>query len=176
MRPSVADHEIGEQSLDELFWLLDQLYEARCRSVLEIGSRNGNTLRMFATTCGPGAKIRSIDISDEAGLTKMVARLNVDGYDADCLIADSSSSAAIEWATRHGPFDFIFIDGDHEEGVARDWHNYRGLGRLIGFHDINHESHQTTPLWKAIKASGEYRTREFIMEGSMRGIGLVEVA
>ena len=37
---------------------------------------------------------------------------------------------------RAGPYDFIFIDGDHRyEPVKVDWENYAPLGGVVAFHD-----------------------------------------
>lgn len=169
----MGEFELREQNPHEFAWLLTQI--AGCKSVLEIGSRGGASLRYFAELAGKDGKTRSIDISDNAGLTRFAERMRAQGYDCEVLIANSGSDQAIQWAEGQAPFDFVFIDGDHERGAEIDWNLYHRMARrFVGFHDINHESHRTTPLWKVIKSCGQYRTREYIADWSPMGIGLVE--
>ena len=53
--------------------------------------------------------------------------------------SDSQDPATIEAVGECGPFDFVFIDGDHTyDGVRADWLAYSPLvrsGGLVAFHD-----------------------------------------
>ena len=47
---------------------------------------------------------------------------------------------------QHGPYDLVFIDGDHSPaGVRADWQNYGPMARLVAFHDIDAEHGKLTP-------------------------------
>jgi len=163
-----------EQVPEDMLWLLRYLQEQQFHSLLEIGSRTGFMLRAMTVACGRKTKARAIDISNECGLTDIVSDLNKHGYDADCLIADSHSKAAIDWAKHNGSYEFVFIDGDHEyDGVKADWVSYREFGKVVGFHDIvGWDCPGVQRLWKEIKAQG-YTTRETHYFDNYMGIGLV---
>lgn len=117
-----------------------------CGSVLEIGSRYGESLLQMARVARPGARIASIDLPNvetgrpdaEPRLKRTIAELAAEQYDSHLFIGNSRSPAAIEWARKLGPFELVFIDGDHsEEGVTRDWENYGPLAtRFVAFHDV----------------------------------------
>lgn len=173
----------AEQEKAELDWLLDRIRGAR--SILEIGSRYGHTLREFARAC-PRALIRSIDIGKDTtskkrdssdygyDLAAVIEGLMPD-HDAELLIADSTSDEAFHWAMKWAPYEFIFIDGDHShDGVRADWENYGlSMGRLVGFHDIANHGFGVLPLWAEIKR--KYWTCEYVQEGNNMGIGLVNI-
>lgn len=154
---------------DEFEWLLSHLQHIT--SILEIGSYDGGSLLGFVKDCPNLKKIRSIDIEPRPGLKQHFVDLKAAGYDAELLGADSHTLPAIAWATTNGPYDFIYIDGDHDSpGVDLDWHNYHTLAPLIGFHDMDHPHHAVKDLWAKLKADG-YRTEEKIT--SYMGTGLV---
>lgn len=162
---------IGEQSPPELEWLLSKIVGAD--SILEIGSRGGNNLRCLAAACQPGAKIRSIELVDhDDRLKETISWLREKGYDAEFLVANSQSPKAWQWAHDNGPYDFVFIDGDHSYyAVLSDWMMYGTLGKYVGFHDI-HLPHGPSQLWKEIKAA-QYETQEIHQGYDDMGIGIV---
>jgi len=164
---------IGEQSPFEIQWLLEKI--AGANSILEVGSRGGNNLRCMASVCQTGAKIRSIELVDHGDQLKAtIAWLNEHGYDADVLIQNSQSPRAWQWAHDHGPYDFVFIDGDHAYyAVLSDWMMYGTLGRVVGFHDIHHP-YGPSQLWQEIKAA-KYVTEEMHKGYDIMGIGLVHM-
>ena len=165
------DVEVREQNLDEMFWMVDRIRGSR--SVLEIGSRNGATLQVLACACQYGAKIRSIDIERYDELEAAISKLQEAGFDAERLTADSTSQEAIKWAQDNGPYDFVFIDGDHTyEGVKADWENYGPMGKCVGFHDIANLLLGVPALWAEIKKT--YRTDEISAPTCDMGIGIVE--
>lgn len=62
--------------------------------------------------------------------------------------ADSHAPATVDHVRALGPFDFVFIDGDHTyEGVRADWLAWSPLvrpGGLVAFHDTwpNRDRHE----------------------------------
>lgn len=113
---------------------------------------------------------------DDTGerLTRTVWDLRTQGYDAEVHLGDSHTLFAKRWAELRGPFDFVFIDGDHTyEGVKLDWAWYGPLGKTVAFHDINltENAHAVPRAWGEIKGMG-YRTVERI-DGYQCGIGVV---
>lgn len=164
-----------EQNGDEFEWMVStQSYHAR--SILEIGSRDGATLKGLAATAWPGARINSIDIGvcfTDGLLQATIVNLCYQGFDAELFVGDSHTSEALTWAKQRAPYDFIFIDGDHSyAGVKQDWEWYGPLGKSVAFHDINNDvDGNVMQLWAEIKAAG-HKTLERIC-GEICGIGIV---
>ena len=173
------DEPFGMQDQAEFEWLAQ--FVRGVRSILEIGSCLGHSLCMLAPLAVQGARIRSIDIGRgnhsldgfDTGniLYQRIAGLRRYGFDAEVLLASSHSKIAQMWAAEHGPYDFIFIDGDHEyAGIKRDWLDYSYLGNIVAFHDIGCKDHAVDRLWSEIKIDG-FRTNEMIC--SRMGTGVV---
>jgi predicted O-methyltransferase YrrM len=168
-----------EQDLQELAWLKGKI--SGVKSILEIGCRYGDSLRELASAAAPGAKIRAIDHGMPSGecpnptvkeLRHAIKWLKVEGFDAECYIGDSHDEDTLAWATKNGPYDFIYIDADHSyEGVKADYEQYGPLARMVGLHDIAHAPNAgPTRLWQEIVRNG-VRTQECISSGM--GTGLV---
>jgi predicted O-methyltransferase YrrM len=75
-----------------------------------------------------------------------------------------------------GPFDLVFIDGDHRyEGVKADWENYGRLGKVVVFHDIvrhpdgARNAPQVWRLWQELEGNKS----QFIGPDSLMGLGVV---
>ena len=86
---------------------------------------------------------------------------------------DSHAADTIEFVVQRGPYDVVFIDGDHSyEGVKKDWENYGPLSKLVGFHDIAHDECGVPRLWSEIKAAG-FQTYERVYKHGRVGIGIV---
>ncbi len=153
-----------EQHHAELWWFLKQLRPTD--RVLVIGSRNGG-LESQIKARHPGCATLSIDIAPQPDNSQPV----IVGSSADPLIQ--------EQARRAGPFDVVFIDGDHSlMGATADWEFAQSLSpRLIAFHDIakaikhDFEGCEVDPLWATIKAT--HQTDELIVGGGWGGIGVV---
>ncbi len=161
------DTTFGQQNEEEFVWLLDN-YVKGVASILEVGSSFGHSLRMMAHASQPGARIRSVDLGFDyfqegkqavrrysvEALRSLIGDLSTAGYDTDVFIGDSHSPEAVAWAAQWAPYDFIFIDGDHDyEGVRADWLNYGPLGRTVAFHDIDVMA-AVSKFWMELKASG----------------------
>lgn len=160
----------------------------KLKSVLEIGSRYGDALYEIATECLPeGGKVVSVDLVDglwgradsKAYLDRCIAKLKEEGYDAHVIYGNSRTSAVINLVTSRGPYDLVFIDGDHTlEGATADWENYGRLGRYVAFHDIDgdgqfysktHDPVDIPQLWQALKK--RYEHKEWI-DHDNRGMGI----
>lgn len=167
------------QNDEEFEWLLSHMDGVR--SVLEVGSRFGESLYRIAKRLKPGAKILGVDLPNaddnpmdsERALRIKCAEIRQMGHTADVLFGDSHDPAIVAAVQQYGPYDFVFIDGDHtESGVRKDWENYGHLGKMVAFHDI------ATPapcyvrsLWEELKT--KYETREFKSSTMYLGIGVL---
>jgi len=99
------------------------------------------------------------------------------------VIGDSHDLNIVDEVRSHGPYNWIFIDGDHKyEGVKADFENYYPMLAVNGvmvFHDIvEHTSNPTVSvhrLWNELKERYPLRYVEFISspDQSMCGIGIL---
>lgn len=145
----------NQQHPEEWEWFMNQVMPIR--SVLEIGSYAGHSLKAFAERMGPGALIRSIDggkpqdgSNMEDSLIQTVKELAANGYDAQACIGDSHVPKVVDWAAQWQPYDLVFIDGDHTlAGVLLDWQYYGPMGKVVAFHDIGHEKEDK--MWDVVE-------------------------
>lgn len=159
---------------------------SKAKSILEIGSRYGEVLchMAYQTRNRGGGRIVSVDLPNvfpwgedsEATLRQNVASLKKSGFDAHLFIGDSTDPEIVAAVHDLGPFDLVFIDGDHRyEGVRLDWLNYGPLGKVVVFHDIvqpkpnERQELGVWKLWREIEGNKE----ELIGEGSKMGLGIV---
>lgn len=156
-----------EQHGRELEWFMDQLQPSD--RVLVIGSKHGGLEHQLKLRY-QGIETVSIDIAPQPDNVQPI-------------IAGSSADSGIqEQAKDRGPYDLVFIDGDHSyEGVKQDWEFALSLQpRLIAFHDIadavkhRREGCEVDKLWKEIKAA--HRTTEKIVGCGWGGIGVVDMS
>lgn len=160
-------------------WEIDQLAtivrQQQPHRILEIGTYHGGTLRVWQD-CVPHAHIVSID-------TCAAADPRSHFPDVTFLVGDSRDPGIIAAATRHGLYDFVFIDGGHvEHEVQHDWSVYHQLcrsGGLIALHDIlpgrgAQQWIEVSQVWQRIQHHG-YVTQELIasLDVDWGGIGLV---
>lgn len=154
------------------------------KSILEIGSRYGFTLVDMAHRM-KGKRVVSVDLpgagdwgnpGSEEILKRNIEQLQKEGYEAHLFLGDSKAPDIIESVKNLGPFDLIFIDGDHRcEGVTADWMNYGHMGNTVVFHDIvepkqgENQSLQVWKFWRELKGT----KKEFIGTNSKMGIGRV---
>ena len=163
------------------------------KSILEIGSRFGYPLVDFAHCMDGRGTVISVDLPDAEGwndklsataithLKNNILQLYNEGYDAELFEGDSKDPDIIEKVRAAGPFDVVFIDGDHSyEGVKSDWLNYGTMGKKVIFHDIAkserpQDAHvQVWKLWQELNRDDSLDCVAFIAEGSRMGIGKVE--
>ena len=73
----------------------------------------------------------------EEYLLQCVADLKAEGYDAHCILGDSTDEQVIEQVRQYEPFDLCLIDANHNEPYVRaDWKNYGPMAKIVAFHDI----------------------------------------
>lgn len=194
----IADRAIAAgacQKRSEFVQLVALVAEQKPRSVLEIGTLNGGTLRAWCECATEDATIVSVDLPGGrwgGGYgTDLVPRLGSyarPDQELTLLRNDSHSEAVRGRVAEDAPFDFAFIDGDHTyEGVKQDFTDYSPLvrqGGLIAFHDVL--PHPRVPgcdvdrLWAELRK--EYEVEEFLSPeethpewGQWGGIGVVRL-
>lgn len=169
----------------ELAGFIALLQEEGVRSFLEIGSQYGGSLWRIANALPKGARIVSVDLPWGDGATKphleaAIAALNEQGYRAEAIFGDSTDPDIVARVQALGPFDAIFIDGNHTlPVVTKDWENFGPLARIVAFHDIAWDSPvrpgrlpiEVSHLWRSIR--GAYRHEQFVAPGSEKGIGVL---
>lgn len=174
------------QREDEIVPFIELLLERGIRSYLEVGARHGDTFHQIMTSLPKGSRGVALDLPGGAwgqkksrdSLDRAAVDLQINGYDVVVVYGDSTEQDVIATIEDLGPFDAVFIDGDHSlAGVTADWENYRHLAPLIAFHDIDgsgmSERGTGSPvevplLWAELR--GRYETIEFI--GAERGMGI----
>ncbi len=137
-----------------------------CMRFLEIGSRKGGSLYVYAGACEPGAKIVAVDPSIERRprivLRRVVQALEAEGYDMTWIRAESQELGAlqgVQGAFGNESIDVLHIDGDHSyDAVSRDYQIYSPLvrtGGVIILHDIDNPNYEVARFWKELQARGE---------------------
>ncbi len=104
------------------------------KRILEIGSYKGTTAKLMAQNTDPDTRIFTLDIDPDHGSA-------FKGTPEEAKITRIIGDSSLENASKHAPYDFIFIDGDHgRKGAYRDslvsldvltddgvifWHDYQ---------------------------------------------------
>ena len=165
-------------------WELAQMLKivAGKRSLLEIGSSFGGTLRRMASVMPKGSLIVSVDLPcDETPkalnpldtLKDVCRKIGLMGGNVELFVGDSHDEETVAAVRKYTPFEFGFIDGDHSyAGVKADWENYGPMCGIVGFHDIA-GTLGCADLWRELKTSGQYVSEEFIHPESTLGIGII---
>ena len=119
---------------DDTLAVIKAVVGYQSKKILEIGSYKGTTALLMAENTGPDTRIFTLDIDPDHG---SAYRGTPEEKKITRIIGDSS----LENASKHAPYDFIFIDGDHSRhGAYRDslvalevlsddgvifWHDYQ---------------------------------------------------
>lgn len=168
---------------DQMQWEVDRLGGPRCE-------QHKRELDWFLNYVKPDDKILVIG-SKHGGLEYQIRKSKKDVSILSCDIApqpdniekmitgDSSNSEIQQLIRDNGPYDVIFIDGDHSyNGVYKDWMLAKSLNpRIVAFHDIavaikhQHEGCEVDKLWGEIKSN--HTTFEKIVGCGWGGIGVV---
>ena len=184
------NHFANPQNKEELEFLLKHV-EGKT-SILEIGSSFGGTLKRMASVMPRGSRIVSVDMDCDStpkflnpldSLKDTCKKISWKGGNVELFIGDSHDPKIIEAVSNYGPFDFIFIDGDHSyEGVKADWENYGHMGKVVGFHDVGADVEAgeiygvegCIRFWHELKAEGKYKYAECLgAEKPKFGIGII---
>lgn len=165
----------------------EKLLRLYCRRkpqrVLEIGTYHGGTLYHWLQNARPGTKVVSLD-SYVTGIDNRALYQDwcATGVKVVALDGDSNSDETAAEVKKYGPFDWIWIDADHElDPVTRDWELYGAMcapDGVVCFHDIL-PANDTFPtygvylLWAELKK--RYRCREYVHDRAALwgGIGVV---
>jgi hypothetical protein len=143
------------------------------KSLLEIGSNFGGSLRRMGEVMAPNSSICCLDLPEPRH--KWVEPLHTlkfncqelanKGHAVKLFLGTSHDSMTRELVRKEMPeggFDFVFIDGDHSyEGVKQDWEDYGPMGKIVGFHDICGGTEGCVRFWQELKASNKYRVEEY---------------
>lgn len=180
-----AFHGFSLQVKAELDWFIEKMNSAGVTSYLEIGCHQGNSFHYVMSHLPTGSKGVALDSPEAYGgtkgsadmLTAVIEDLNAKGYDCRAVFGDSTNPEMIAKVASLGPFDAIFVDGDHRlPGVTADCNNYRPHARkLIAFHDIANdtifdgERMGVSVFWGQV----EGRKEQCVAPGSFLGIGIL---
>jgi cephalosporin hydroxylase len=176
----------------EFSQFLDILKAENVTRFLEIGSRFGGSLWRIAKVLPKGSRLVSCDSGKGMGgrqagavesLEECVRVLKVRGYDTHLIKGESQYDHVVRQVQKLGPYDAVFIDGDHElAGVTADWKNYGPMARIVAFHDVgwkvpegyqNSKFVEVPQLWEQLRVA--YRSQTFIdrSAGGNMGIGVL---
>jgi predicted O-methyltransferase YrrM len=160
------------QDHSEFAKFCEMMRAEKARSYLEIGSWKGGSLWLAAKALQRGSRIVSVDKIAHPKLQLALRELKNLGYDTRLILGDSIDEKTIAAARALGPYDCVFIDGDHRlTHVTSDWENYGPMGRIVGFHDIARDMpadrwggpHQVSTFWKQFDKS-KFRHEEIISD------------
>lgn len=161
-----------EHEFSRLLW-----HMAGSGSMLEIGSRYGETLWRFAAHMPAGSRIVSVDLGDDPFTPQQRTSLwwygvcgrLAEQHDVHLIEGNSHDAAIIKRVKALGTFDFGFIDGDHTtSGVREDWLQFSAWCRVLAFHDILLPA--VAKVWKEAKKNR--RHVEYTQSGKW-GIGVL---
>lgn len=174
------------QLTSELDRWIEILLEENVRRYLEIGSLYGASLWYVASALPRGSTVVSVDLCEKVepfeSLTSCIRALRQQPYKANLVRGDSTSKETIESVIGLGPFDAVFIDGNHAMPyIQKDFTNYGMLARIVGFHDIMWDrppewagTRIDVPIWWR-ENRARYRSEEIVRSKKMNsnGIGVI---
>jgi hypothetical protein len=176
--------QVGGQVITELDEFIELSNRIQPTSYLEIGAREGIALDYYVRRVPTITKVVVVDLpgaqwgragSDKELVDRLVALRKDRGITWKFHMGNSQHENVVKNVTKNGPFDIIFIDGDHTyTGVLADYTNYSPMAtKMVALHDINHppdsKAYGPTRLWHELDGD----KHEFIADGSRKGIGAV---
>lgn len=147
-------------------FLISSVVDLQAKKILEIGTRSGNSTKLFATaTFGIGGHVWTVDIKPPRSQENLTRFPNI-----TILTEDSKK---LEWLIE---IDILFIDGDHSYlGVKDDIEKYskfvRPGGRMI-LHDVCHANHED--IVKALEEWCLANNKTFTTIEGTQGVGYVD--
>ena len=135
------------------------LRQEQAHSYLVIGAMHGCSLWKVAMALSLPARIVAIDSMIDRPEAKLsldtcIIELRQRGYYAHFIWGDSADPAVIDQARKLGPYDALFIDGNHSAPcVLADWLNYGPLARIVAFHDINYNDTWRSAVGRLMETS-----------------------
>ena len=152
------------------------------RSLLEIGSRYGESLKAMALRMPPWSRVVSVDLGHDveqknedtiSRLKENVAEL-ARAYDVHLLLGDSHDAGIVEEVRKLKPlgslYDVCFIDGDHSDtGIMEDWKQYGPMSNIVAFHDIKLAKN----IWAEIKHMKRFMEIVHSDSNHEMGIGVI---
>lgn len=174
----------------ELWWLIEKLNNLQPSSILEIG---GGATSFFWGFFAPTVSLTLDTYSDDVpvGIRECLVFEEYPHYDksplytgAKTYVCDSHRQETLENVAALGPYDFLFIDGDHHRwGVQMDIEMYFPLinkGGLVAFHDWDHRGNYPPDGWcfpvqKAFENLGIQPTEVKVSRSQWYGIATVQL-
>jgi cephalosporin hydroxylase len=150
----------------------DLIKQEGAKSYLEIGSKYGGSLWGILSNVEP-MRVVSVDLQVHGdALFDCVCDLLYLRHEITLIRGNSRDAAVIEQVYSRGPYDVVYIDGDHSlEGVTADWIHYGPMGKMVAFHDIADQHGMEVPkLWAELKP--RYRHKEIIMDSGRCNYGI----
>jgi predicted O-methyltransferase YrrM len=180
----------AQQKRLELLALAQHVVGAK--RVLEIGVHSCGTLMVWTDVAADDALIVAVDLPSQLDFTMQAraAGMRRPGQRLRVVPADSHAEVTVELIRELGPFDFIFIDGDHSfVGCHYDAFMYGPMlapGGILAFHDIvKHDAgsgSQVDEVWDLVKMdpmafglplNATYKEYVDLAGGQWGGIGVV---
>lgn len=174
----------------EIAALAEVMRRERVGRFLEIGSKFGGSLWRLSRALQPQSRIVSVDMpkgtkawpESSASLKACIARLRDEGHDAHVIWGGSADEAVIAQVRALGPYDAVFIDGNHTlPFVTRDWVTYGAMARIVAFHDIAWRRApewvgiriDVPEFWQSLKADYRHEEFKFCPTAKNNGIGVL---
>lgn len=169
---SIAERSGASQDSFEMWQMLEVMAQLNPKKILEIGVHTGGGLKTFGEAF-PEAELFGVELETQ----------HLHFHDFKLFEGDSRDKILINKVYDHGPYDFIFIDGDHTyEGVKADWENYKDMvrpGGAVGFHDTSRMGDgwmskvEVRRLLKEIWKDRSYKTAEFFNGRDNPGVAII---
>lgn len=145
---SQLDHGVASLRFDEAALLYRLVRDAGTATIVEIGRFKGGSTLVMATAMAPGSTLWSYDLH-------VAPRPDLAGADLDAELADALRRLGVDAGVHlevgdsrtveipPGPFDVLFVDGDHAyEGAKADFERW-GLQVREGGHLLFHDAVDT---------------------------------
>lgn len=174
---------------DELRAFIALLQAEGVRRYVEIGARDGNTFGKVMSSLPEGSVGVAVDLpgyawgwpNSERALRSVCANLEKMGRETHVVIGDSSDPRVVGEVLGLGPYDAVFIDGDHAyTALKSDWDWYAPMGRIVALHDLYPPMRpdmapiDVPKLWAEIAADPQVvRRKEIVGKSPGAGIGVV---